>query len=88
MEKVQLNLEANNLYEGFDISEERGEELNYQCRLILHEAQKPQKNINYVQINSCKIIQKFIDLAENENERIFLAFIAGNKDTELRSKII
>ena len=72
------------LWKSLGIPQERAEELEYRFKLIIHDAIKPLKNTEDGP-TSDTIIKLFLALANNQEELILCAYVAGTKIPEIYS---
>ena len=73
---------CDNLLEALGIDKKRGEELQYRLAVIVHEITKPLRQ-NEKSPESDQLVKLCIALAENEQELVFCAYIAGMKVNDL-----
>lgn len=81
MKPIQYKDGTDYIYKALRITKERSEELDYRCSLILHEYFRPTKNGSLPPTD--RILKLYIQLAENEQELIYLAYFAGMKVEEI-----
>lgn len=84
MQELNLNRKGENFLEVFGISQDRGKELVYGMKMVIHDLHAPSKDGSRTRdFTDLDILFPFIALAENDQERVFLAFQAGRRTTEL-----
>lgn len=82
MTPIQFDRDADTYPEALGISKERAKELGYQFQLLLHEFEKPRKK-GSPKPSTDFFFAKHLELAEDEKERVYCAFIAGMKTREI-----
>lgn len=84
MQELNLNKEGKNLYEVFNLTEERGDELSYGVSLVNHDLKAPVKpGESKQELSEIDIFFRYVALAKNESERLYLGFLAGRQAINL-----
>jgi hypothetical protein len=78
MKPIKWKSGCNNIPESLDIPQKRIDELEYRLQLICHEMNKPVRK-DEESPTSDTFIKMCVALAENEQELVFCAFVAGTQ---------
>lgn len=82
MKPITFKAKYNTVDQALGISPARVRKLEFRCSLILHEQFKPRETEEEYP-SSEEILKLFISLAENEQELVYLSYLAGMKVQEL-----
>lgn len=75
MKGISYKEDADSIDEALQIPRERVDEFNYRCSVIVHDYFRPTKE--GVLPPTDQILKLYIALAENEQELVYLAYMAG-----------
>ncbi len=81
MEAIKYINDGDYVWEALVIPKERADELDFRFQGILHDFFRPTKN-KYLP-STDQILKLFIALAENEQELVYCAYMAGMKVEEI-----
>lgn len=81
MKGIKFLNDKDTIWEALAIPKERADEIDFRFQVILHDFFKPTKS-EYLP-STDQIIKLFIALAQNEQELIYCAYMAGMKVEEI-----
>lgn len=84
MQELKFKKDADNLYEAHGLTNERGDELCYEMRLIMHSLHTPTRELGPKIIDDMDVLIPFAALARTEMELSYLSFIAGRRTSEMK----